>query len=169
MPRKPLSEEERLELRLRTKESRRERRQAPYRQAEGNIHQEVQPVQRHPLRQVVLVPEPDLRHRLNERRSSSQRTVKVIEECSHPSALINIPVDSDQPLDLSLPSSSKKVSSFAPSASEEKGSVSQRLGETLIPPAPVVDSSEQVTHVTSEKPDDDEFVLAVPWEENEKI
>ena len=163
MPRKVLSEEERLELRLKTKESRREKRQAPYRQAEGNVHQEVQPAQRLPLRQVVLVPEPDLRDRLNERLSSSQRTVQVVEECSHPSALVSIPVDSDQPLDLSLPSSSRKVSS------PSKGSVFQRLGDPLIPPAPVVDSSEQVTHVTPDKPDDEEFVLSVHLEVNEKI
>ena len=168
MPRKVLSEEEKLELRLKTKESRREKRQAPYRQAESNVHQEVQPAQRLPLRQVVLVPEPDLRDRLNERLSSSQRTVKVVDESKHPAALFNIPVDSDQPLDLSLPSSSRKVSSPSPAA-EKKGSVFQRLGDPLIPPAPVVDSSEQVTHVTPVKPDDEEFVLSVHLEENEKI
>ena len=167
MPRKVLSEEEKLELRLKTKESRREKRQAPYRQAEGNVHQEVQPAQRLPLRQVVLVPEPDLRDRLNERLPSTQRTVQVVEECSHSSALVSIPVDSDQPLDLSLPSSSRQVSS--PPSSEKKGSVFQRLGDPLIPPAPVVDSSEQVTDVTPDKPDDEEFVLAVLLEENEKI
>lgn len=182
MPRSFLSEEQKLELRLKDKEARRKRRQAPYRQEEqpSSSVQHSIPLQ---TRQVVVsTSQDDLRHRIDQLRSSigKRQIVKVEQErascsttdepldLSHFSASrISSSVGNEHPLDLSLPSTSHRIVSFS-SPSKQQVSVFDRLGSIDAPPIPPLASGHQSTHVQSEHSEDD-TVLLIHLEESEAI
>lgn len=168
MPRKFLSEEQKLELRSKDKEARRERRTAPYRQQE-----QLSPPSLHSThlkkRQVVVVspPQDDLRHRLNQLRSCSP-VDEPLDLSRSSTSRIRSSVGNEHPIDLSLPSTSHRIVSFVSSPSKHQVSIFDRLGSIGAPPITPLVSGLESTHVQSDHPEDTD-VLQIQLEESESI
>ncbi len=167
MPRSFLTEEKKVELRQKDKEARQKRRQEPYRQQEPPSPPVLHSTQ-HSNRRVIVnsPPREDLRHRLNRRRSYSP-TDEPLDLSRSSTTSINSPGGNKNPLDLSLPSTSRRIISFVPPLRQQEVSVFDRLGSIAAPPiSPLVSS--RSTNVQSENLQDND-VLQIQLEESEAI